>query len=59
MTSRVSEGGGPVLELELDADGDIDLERYSVRRKAELLEQVFGCRLELVERAPLADQLAV
>ena len=56
---RVTSGPGPLIEVDVDADGDIDLERYGLRRKAELLERLFSCRLELVERGSLADQLAV
>ncbi len=55
------DGDGPVVRLEVDADGDIDLERYSLRRKGELFERTFGCRLELVEAPaarPLAEKLA-
>jgi exopolyphosphatase/guanosine-5'-triphosphate,3'-diphosphate pyrophosphatase len=56
---RVTSGPGPLIEVNVDADGDIDLERYGLRRKGELLERLFSCRLELVERGTLADQLAV
>jgi len=35
-------------------DGDIALERYTLRKKGELLERVFGCRIELVESTELA-----
>jgi exopolyphosphatase/guanosine-5'-triphosphate,3'-diphosphate pyrophosphatase len=45
----VRAGDGPVIEVEVDADGDIALERYTLRKKGELLERVFGCRIELVQ----------
>jgi exopolyphosphatase/guanosine-5'-triphosphate,3'-diphosphate pyrophosphatase len=47
VTVRPSDG--PLIEVEVDADGDIALERYTMRKKGELLERVFGCRVELVE----------
>ena len=31
------------------ADEDIDLELWGLRRKRELFERVFGCRLEVVD----------
>lgn len=51
----VRSSGGPLIEVEVDADGDIALERYTLRKKGELLERVFGCRIELVESTELAD----
>jgi exopolyphosphatase / guanosine-5'-triphosphate,3'-diphosphate pyrophosphatase len=58
---RAARGEGaprPVVRLKLHADGDIDLERYSVRRKGELFERVFGCRLEVRAAVDAADFLA-
>ncbi len=51
--------GGPVravevytspgmVEIVVDADDDIDLELWGLRRKRELFERVFRCRLEVV-----------
>jgi hypothetical protein len=52
--------GGPVraievytnpglVEVVVQADDDIDLELWGLRRKRELFERVFGCRLEVVD----------
>jgi exopolyphosphatase/guanosine-5'-triphosphate,3'-diphosphate pyrophosphatase len=52
--------GGPVraievytspglVEVVVHADDDIDLELWGLRRKRELFERVFGCRLEVVD----------
>ena len=52
--------GGPVRDIEVytspglvevvaHADDDIDLELWGLRRKRELFERVFGCRLEVVD----------
>jgi exopolyphosphatase / guanosine-5'-triphosphate,3'-diphosphate pyrophosphatase len=52
--------GGPVHDIEVytspglvevvaHADEDIDLELWGLRRKRELFERVFGCRLEVVD----------
>jgi exopolyphosphatase/guanosine-5'-triphosphate,3'-diphosphate pyrophosphatase len=52
--------GGPVRDIEVytspglvevvvHADEDIDLELWGLRRKRELFERVFGCRLEIVD----------
>lgn len=61
--------GGPVRDvrvrvpssrrivIEVEADGDIDLERYALRRKGQLLERLFDCRIELVH-PPAAGELA-
>lgn len=61
--------GGPVRDvhvrapsprrivIEVEADGDIDLERYALRRKGQLLERLFDSRIELVN-PPAAGQLA-
>src|SRR3984957_14541757 len=61
--------GGPVRDIEVytspglvevvvHADDDIDLELWGLRRKRELFERVFECRLEVVEgqlALPLED----
>jgi exopolyphosphatase/guanosine-5'-triphosphate,3'-diphosphate pyrophosphatase len=52
--------GGPVRDVEVyahpgvvevvaEADDDIDLELWGLRRKRDLFERVFGCRLEVVD----------
>jgi exopolyphosphatase / guanosine-5'-triphosphate,3'-diphosphate pyrophosphatase len=52
--------GGPVRDVEVfarpglvevvvEADDDIDLELWGLRRKRELFERVFGCRLDVVD----------
>jgi exopolyphosphatase/guanosine-5'-triphosphate,3'-diphosphate pyrophosphatase len=52
--------GGPVRDIEVytspglvevvaHADDDIDLELWGLRRKRELFERVFACRLEIVD----------
>ena len=52
--------GGPVrdvqvyasreaVEVVVDADDDIDLELWGLRRKRDLFERVFGCRLDVVD----------
>lgn len=52
--------GGPVRDVEVyshpgavevvvDADDDIDLELWGLRRKRDLFERVFDCRLDVVE----------
>jgi hypothetical protein len=52
--------GGPVRDIEVyaspglvevvvHADDDIDLELWGLRRKRELFERVFGCRLEVID----------
>jgi exopolyphosphatase/guanosine-5'-triphosphate,3'-diphosphate pyrophosphatase len=38
-----------VVEVVVEADDDIDLELWGLRRKRELFEKVFGCRLDLVD----------
>jgi exopolyphosphatase/guanosine-5'-triphosphate,3'-diphosphate pyrophosphatase len=62
--------GGPVRDIEVytgpglvevvvHADDDIDLELWGLRRKRELFERVFGCRLEVIDAQlalPLDDQ---
>jgi len=51
-----------VVEVVVEADDDIDLERWGLRRKKDLFEKVFSCRLEVVdaqlELALDADSLA-
>ncbi len=49
-TGGEGEEGG-VLELAVDAEGDISLERWGLARKTDLLQQVLACRVELTERA--------
>ncbi|HEX6394325.1 MAG TPA: Ppx/GppA phosphatase family protein [Acidimicrobiales bacterium] len=39
-----------VVEVTVDADDDIDLEIWGLRRKRELFERVFDCKLEVAER---------
>ncbi len=41
--------GGGLVDVVVHADDDIDLELWSLRRKRELFERVFRCRLEVVE----------
>jgi exopolyphosphatase / guanosine-5'-triphosphate,3'-diphosphate pyrophosphatase len=62
--------GGPVRDIEVytspglvevvvHADDDIDLELWGLRRKRELFERVFGCRLEIIDAQlalPLDDE---
>jgi exopolyphosphatase/guanosine-5'-triphosphate,3'-diphosphate pyrophosphatase len=62
--------GGPVRDIEVytsrglvevvvHADDDIDLELWGLRRKRELFERVFGCRLEVIDAQlalPLDDE---
>ena len=62
--------GGPVRHIEVytspglvdvvvHADDDIDLELWGLRRKRELFERVFGCRLEVIDAQlalPLDDE---
>jgi exopolyphosphatase/guanosine-5'-triphosphate,3'-diphosphate pyrophosphatase len=38
-----------VVEVSVDADDDIDLEIWGLRRKRELFERVFDCKLEVTE----------
>jgi exopolyphosphatase/guanosine-5'-triphosphate,3'-diphosphate pyrophosphatase len=38
-----------VVEVTVDADDDIDLEIWGLRRKRELFERVFDCKLEVCE----------
>ncbi len=38
-----------LVEVAAHADDDIDLEVWGLRRKRELFERVFGCRLEVVD----------
>ena len=38
-----------LVEVVVHADDDIDLELWGLRRKRELFERVFGCRLEVVD----------
>ena len=38
-----------LVEVVVHADEDIDLELWGLRRKRELFERVFGCRLEVVD----------
>ena len=38
-----------LVEVVAHADEDIDLELWGLRRKRELFERVFGCRLEVVD----------
>ncbi len=38
-----------VVEVSVDADDDIDLELWGLRRKRELFERVFDCKLEVSE----------
>ena len=38
-----------VVEVSVDADDDIDLELWGLRRKRELFERVFACKLEVSE----------
>lgn len=47
-----------VVEVVVEADDDIDLELWGLRRKKELFEKVFGCRLDVVDaqlKLPLGD----
>lgn len=55
---RVVPGGGRRVTVEADAGGDIDLERYALRRKGQLFARVFGCQLVLVDEHERAGQLA-
>jgi exopolyphosphatase/guanosine-5'-triphosphate,3'-diphosphate pyrophosphatase len=51
-----------LVEVVVEAADDIDLELWGLRRKRELFERVFGCRLEVVEgqlELPLGDASAV
>ena len=41
-----------VVEVTVDADDDIDLEVWGLRRKRELFERVFDCKLEVTESRP-------
>lgn len=41
-----------VVEVTVDADDDIDLEIWGLRRKRELFERVFECKLEVTESRP-------
>lgn len=38
-----------VVEVVVEADDDIDLELWGLRRKRDLFERTFGCRLEVVD----------
>jgi len=38
-----------VVEVVVEADDDIDLELWGLRRKRELFERVFDCRLDVVD----------
>ncbi|MDA8044337.1 MAG: Ppx/GppA phosphatase family protein [Actinomycetota bacterium] len=38
-----------VVEVVVEADDDIDLELWGLRRKRDLFERVFGCRLDVVD----------
>ena len=38
-----------VVEVVVHADDDIDLELWGLRRKRELFERVFGCRLDVTD----------
>ncbi len=38
-----------VVEIVVEADDDIDLELWGLRRKRDLFERVFGCRLDVVD----------
>jgi exopolyphosphatase / guanosine-5'-triphosphate,3'-diphosphate pyrophosphatase len=38
-----------VVEVVVEADGDIDLELWGLRRKREFFERVFNCRLDVVD----------
>jgi hypothetical protein len=38
-----------LVEVVVEADEDIDLELWGLRRKRELFERVFGCRLDVVD----------
>ena len=38
-----------MVEVVVEADDDIDLELWGLRRKRELFERVFGCRLDVVD----------
>jgi exopolyphosphatase / guanosine-5'-triphosphate,3'-diphosphate pyrophosphatase len=38
-----------VVEVVVEADDDIDLELWGLRRKREFFERVFGCRLDVVD----------
>jgi exopolyphosphatase/guanosine-5'-triphosphate,3'-diphosphate pyrophosphatase len=51
-----------LVEVVVEADDDIELELWGLRRKRELFERVFGCRLEVVGgqlELPLDDASAV
>ena len=37
------------VEVVVEADDDIDLELWGLRRKRDLFERVFDCRLEVVD----------
>jgi len=41
--------GRDVVEVVVEADDDIDLELWGLRRKRELFEKAFDCRLEVVD----------
>ena len=41
--------GGDVVEIVVEADDDIDLELWGLRRKRELFEKAFGVRLDVVD----------
>ena len=46
---------GEVVSLAIDADGNAELELWGVRRKRDLFEQIFGCRLEVSLAEPQAE----
>ncbi len=51
--------GPGLVEVVVEADDDIDLELWGLRRKRELFERVFGCRLQVVDaqlELPLQSQ---
>jgi hypothetical protein len=51
-----------VVEVVVEADDDIDLELWGLRRKRELFEKVFGCRLDVVDaqlELPLEEDPAI
>jgi exopolyphosphatase / guanosine-5'-triphosphate,3'-diphosphate pyrophosphatase len=48
-----------VVEVVVEADDDIDLELWGLRRKRDLFERAFGCRLDVVDaqlELPLEDE---
>jgi exopolyphosphatase/guanosine-5'-triphosphate,3'-diphosphate pyrophosphatase len=51
-----------VVEVVVEADDDIDLELWGLRRKRELFEKVFGCHLDVVDaqlELPLEEDPAI